>query len=56
MDIFHLDTREEVFATSVSVAEPGGLRASLLLEYQINETRISVRRTMDLRRPLLIVL
>lgn len=43
VDIFHLDTKEAILASSVEVTESKGLRASLLIEYDVGNSKILVR-------------
>jgi alpha-mannosidase len=42
VDIFHLDTKENLDAVSVKVVEPRGLRASILVECVYKQSKISV--------------
>ena len=42
MDLFHLETKSEVNATSVKVLEDGPLRASIVATYHIGKSVVKV--------------
>ncbi|PLW49433.1 hypothetical protein PCASD_01936 [Puccinia coronata f. sp. avenae] len=47
VDIFHLDTKENLDAVSVKVVEPRGLRASILVECVYKQSKISATISLD---------
>ncbi|PLW47412.1 hypothetical protein PCANC_05854 [Puccinia coronata f. sp. avenae] len=47
VEIYHLDTKAPIDATSVRVLEPAGLRSSLAVDYVFNQSRISAIISLD---------
>ncbi|KAG0143248.1 hypothetical protein CROQUDRAFT_661493 [Cronartium quercuum f. sp. fusiforme G11] len=47
VDIFHLDTKESILASSVEMTETKGLRASLLIKYEFGNSTILATIALD---------
>lgn len=47
VDLFHLETKSEVNATSVKVAEDGPLRASLVASFHLGNSHIKATISLD---------
>ncbi|KAH9821763.1 family 38 glycoside hydrolase [Melampsora americana] len=47
VDIFHLDTKESILASSIEVTEAKGLRASLVVQYEFGKSKILSTISLD---------
>lgn len=47
VDIFHLDTKESILASSIEVTEAKGLRASLVVQYEFGKSTILSTISLD---------
>lgn len=47
VDLFHLETKEEVNATSVKVVEDGPLRASIVASFHVGHSHVKATISLD---------